>query len=190
MTTVTTHTRRAERSTSSSPSAVFAAAADLTRFPRWWFSRELPEVEGQPPAPNPVHHVDEVDGGGTIAAPGVAVDVRTDPLEGELLGRAVTVERAMTRRVTCEAVDPGSRLVLAHRVTAGAVAEGSSTAYVLRTTVTIEPEGAGARIVLSQDTEVHGRGLRVVVVRKAHDNADGIAGETLERLLELVEPGA
>lgn len=187
---VTSHTRRAERTTTSSPAAVFAAAADLTLFPRWWFTRELPEVEGQPPAPNPVRHVDEVDGGGTTAAPGVAVDVRTDLLEGELLGRTVTIERATTRRVTCETAEPGRHLVLGHRVTDGGVDEGTATAYVLRTALTIEPDGDGSQVVLVQETEVHGRGLRIAVVRKAHDNADGSAAGTLDQLLELAETGA
>lgn len=182
---VTQHHRRAERTTTSSPAAVFAAASDLTLFPRWWFSAALPEVEGQPPAPNPVRHVDEVDGGGTTAAPGVAVDVRTEQLERELLGRTVELERESTRRVTCEAAEPDHRLVLAHRTTAGGLPEGTPTAHVVRTEVTIEPEGDGARVVLAQETEVHGGGVRIWAVRRAHDHADDAAAGTLDRLLAL-----
>lgn len=189
MVKVTQHSRRAERTTTWSPAAVFAVATDLTLFPRWWFSAELPEVEGQPPAPNPVRHVDEVGGAGTTAAPGIAVDVRTDLLEGELLGRTVTLEPATTRRVTCEVAEPDHRVVLAHRTTAGGLPEGTPTAHVPRTAVTIEPDGDGARVVLAQETEVHGGGLRIWAVRRAHDNADDAAGATLDRLLALAGGG-
>lgn len=187
MSKITSHRRRAERTTASSPADVYATAADLTLFPRWWFARDPSEDEPDQTLPAPVRHVEEIDGRGTVAAPDLEIDVRTEELRGELLSRAVTIEPAMTRRVTCEVVEPDERLVLGHRVIDGGVTAGKPTAFILRTEVTIEPQGDGSRVGLTQESEVHGRGLMAATVRKAHDHADLEAAKVLERLLDLAE---
>lgn len=187
MSKVTTHRRRAERFTAASPASVFAVAADLDRFPEWWFTRDPEQLDVDRALPRSVRHVDQVDGGSTTASPGTAVDIRSDVLEGKLLGRTITIRPASILRVTCEAADPDVRLVLAHPAPDGEVDAGKPNADVVRTGLTIEPEGDGSRVVLTQESEVHGRGLFVAAVRKVHEHADGDAEKTLGRLLEIAE---
>lgn len=174
---VTAHERRAEATTPLSPDAVFAAARDLTTLLRWQFPSD---AGGEGPAP--ARRLEQVDGGGTVAAPGVAVDVHTEAFEGTVGGRLVRIEEPARRRFVCETVEPGRRLVLAHHL------EGSGTREremrTVGTELTIAPEGDGSRVYLVQRTEVVGRGLAVRVARRAHDRADGVAERSLALLLE------
>lgn len=179
---VTTHQRRAEAATPLSPDAVFAVVGDLTTLLRWQFPADAAVDGAGPGAGGPARRLEQVDGGGTVAAPGVAVDVHTEAFEGTVGGRRVRVEEPARRRFVCETVEPGRRLVLAHHL------EGSGTREremrTVSTTVTIAPEGDGSRVVLEQRTAVIGRGFAVRVARRAHDRADGVAARSLAILLE------
>ena len=176
---VTTHQRRAEATTPLSPAAVFAVAGDLTALLRWQFPADA--ADGPAGHARPARRVEQVDGGGTVAAPGVAVDVHTEAFEGTVGGRKVRVEEPARRRFVCETVEPGRRLVLAHHL------EGSGTREremrTVETALTIEPDGAGSRVVLEQRTEVVGRGFAVRVARRAHDRSDAVAERSLAILL-------
>lgn len=179
---VTTHQRRAETTTPLAPDAVFATAGDLTTILRWQFPADA-AVDGDGPGEGrPVRRLEQVDGRGTTAAPGVAVDVHTEGFEGTVRGRKVRVEEPARRRFVCETVEPGRRLVLAHHL------EGSGTREremrTVDTALTIEPAAEGSRVVLVQRTEVVGRGFAVRVARRAHDRADAVAERSLAILLE------
>lgn len=185
---VTSHERRAEATTPLSPDEVFAVAGDLTTLLRWQFPADSAVDGAGPGAGGPERRLEEVDGGGTTAAPGVAVDVHTEAFEGTVGGRKVRVEEPARRRFVCATVEPGRRLVLAHEL------EGSGTrereVRTVETELTIAPEDDGSRVVLAQRTEVIGRGLAVRVARRAHDRADGVAARSLAILLEDAEERA
>jgi hypothetical protein len=153
--------------------AVFDALADLTLIPDWrlWMS----------PTPGfirPTFDVRQVDGRGTRAAPGVAVDVVETGGSFMFLGRRLK-EAPRTHRFTTELVHRPHRVRLGYAVDTTDIGGWSAFDFV------IAQRRHGCLVTLHLESEITGSGSRAHIALMLAGNATPIAEGTLARAVAL-----